>query len=385
MPKTFRRTKHFWFLTGQTAIVNFFISGFGSAQSLLRADQGTSLKVAGLHGTALGLASITSGLLNSRIVHALGRKKTVWLGLGIFSFGLTCLALAPNVQLTIISAYITGFGVSMTINNTTASTSEDFAENRQVALNQSNAIGISVGGLGILTVGFVASVFPDFWRLSMLLCLLLIPYLFFFVRDKEGEHHTPPEHGRQTGKVSAGFLASVVAFFLSIACEFGISFWSAALLSDRVGSSAAISTLAVVTFVSGIAICRWFIAPIFHKVHIDDQLRFAFLFQCASFMLFWFSHNMLLSLIALFGVGIGVAIQFPMFSVRIIAFSENRPDLAIGYNSLAAGSAIAISPFMLGVLGDSFGISRAYLMIPILMLIAVTLISLFPSKHLHAK
>ena len=385
MPKTFRRTKHFWFLTGQTAIVNFFISGFGSAQSLLRADQGTSLKVAGLHGTALGLASITSGLLNSRIVHALGRKKTVWLGLGIFSFGLTCLALAPIVQLTIISAYITGFGVSMTINNTTASTSEDFAENRQVALNQSNAIGISVGGLGILTVGFVASVFPDFWRLSMLLCLLLIPYLFFFVRDKEGEHHTPPEHGRQTGKVSAGFLASVFAFFLSIACEFGISFWSAALLSDRVGSSAAISTLAVVTFVSGIAICRWFIAPIFHKVHIDDQLRFAFLFQCASFMLFWFSHNMLLSLIALFGVGIGVAIQFPMFSVRIIAFSENRPDLAIGYNSLAAGSAIAISPFMLGVLGDSFGISRAYLMIPILMLIAVTLISLFPSKHLHAK
>lgn len=385
MPKTFRRTKHFWFLTGQTAVVNFFISGFGSAQSLLRADQGTSLKVAGLHGTAMGIASITSGLLNSRIVHALGRKKTVWLGLGIFSFGLTCLAIAPIVQLTIISAYITGFGVSMTINNTTASTSEDFDDHRQVALNQSNAIGISVGGLGILTVGFVASVFPDYWRLSMLICLLLIPYLYFFVRDKEGEQHTPPEHGRQSGKVSAGFLVSVFAFFISIACEFGISFWSAALLSDRVGSSAAISTLAVVTFVSGIAICRWFIAPLFHNMHIDDQLRFAFAFQCASFMVFWLSHNMLLSLIALFGVGIGVAIQFPMFAVRVIAFSDNRPDLAIGYNSLAAGSAIAISPFMLGVLGDSFGISRAYLMIPVLLLIAITLVSLFPSKHLHAK
>jgi MFS family permease len=385
MPKTFIRTKHFWFLTGQTAVVNFFISGFGSAQSLLRADQGTTLKVAGLHGTALGIASITSGFLNSRIVHTLGRKKTVWLGLGIYSFGLTCLAIAPIVQFTIASAFITGFGVSLTINNTTASTSEDFPEHRQVSLNQSNAIGISVGGLGILTVGLTASLFPDYWRLSMLISLLLIPYLYFFVRDKEVEHHTRPEHGRQSGKVTAGFMASVVAFFLSIACEFGISFWSAALLSDRVGSSAALSTLAVVTFVSGIAVSRWFIAPIFHKVHIDDQLRFAFAFQGASFLIFWLSHNMLLSLVALFGVGMGVAIQFPMFAVRIIAFSNNRPDLAIGYNSLAAGSAIAFSPFMLGVLGDSFGISRAYLMIPILIAIAITLITLFPSKHLGAK
>ena len=385
MPKTFIRTKHFWFLTGQTAVVNFFISGFGSAQSLLRADQGTSLKVAGLHGTALGIASITSGFLNSRIVHALGRKRTVWLGLSIFSVGLTCLVIAPIVQLTIIAAFITGFGVSLTINNTTASTSEDFPEHRQTALNQSNAIGISVGGLGILSVGLVASIFPEYWRLGLLLCLPTILYLYFFVRDKEGEMHTPPEHGRQSGKVSAGFLASVFGFFLSISCEFGIAFWSAALLSDRVGSSAALSTLSVITFVSGIAFCRWFVAPYFHKVHIDDQLRLAFTLQGLAFGVFWLSHSMPLSLLALFGVGMGVAIQFPLFSVRTIAFSENRPDLAIGYNSLAAGSAIALSPFMLGVLGDSFGISRAYLMIPILIVIAITLITLFPSKHLGAK
>jgi predicted MFS family arabinose efflux permease len=109
------------------------------------------------------------------------------------------------------------------------------------------------------------------------------------------------------------------------------------------------------------------------------------MFQGLSFGLFWLSHTMVLSLVALFGVGMGVAIQFPMFAVRVIAFSESRPDLAIGYNSLAAGSAIALSPFMLGVLGDSFGISRAYLMIPVLILIAITLITLFPSKHLDAK
>lgn len=385
MPKTFRRTKHFWFLTGQTVAVNFFMSGFGSAQSLLREDLGTSLKVTGLHGTAMGLASITSGFLNSRLVHQLGHKKTVWLGLAIFSFGLTCLVFAPIVQLTIPAAFITGFGVSLTINNTTASTSEDFPEHKQVALNQENAIGILGGGLGIIAVGTVAAFFPNYWRTGLLFCIPFVAYLFFFVRDKEVEHHVPPEHGRQSGKVSIGFLASVFGFFLSIACEFGISFWSATLLSDRVGSTAALSTLAIVTLVSGIAFGRWFVAPHFHMTHIDDQLRFAFAFQFGAFMLFWFSHVMALSLVALFCIGMGIAIQFPMFSVRIITFSENRPDLGIGYNSLAAGSAIALSPFMLGVLGDAFGISRAYLMIPILLIIAFTLVTLFPSKHLDAK
>ena len=53
MPNTFHRGRFFWIIATQTAIVNFYLGGFGPAQSLLRADQGTSLTVAGLHGTAL--------------------------------------------------------------------------------------------------------------------------------------------------------------------------------------------------------------------------------------------------------------------------------------------------------------------------------------------
>jgi hypothetical protein len=59
--------------------------------------------------------------------------------------------------------------------------------------------------------------------------------------------------------------------------------------------------------------------------------------------------------------------------------SDNRPDLAIGKSSLAAGIAIGGAPFLLGVLGDSVGISLAYIMVPVLIAIAMITIVKVPS------
>jgi hypothetical protein len=53
--------------------------------------------------------------------------------------------------------------------------------------------------------------------------------------------------------------------------------------------------------------------------------------------------------------------------------------LAIGKSSLAAGLAIGGAPFLLGVLGDSLGISRAYIMVPVLIAIAMIIIIKVPS------
>jgi fucose permease len=87
-----------------------------------------------------------------------------------------------------------------------------------------------------------------------------------------------------------------------------------------------------------------------------------------------------ISLITLFITGLGLSIQFALSSLRLIGFSDNRPDLAIGISALAAGLGIALAPFLLGILGDQFGISRAYLMVPALILIALVIVILVPAK-----
>lgn len=379
MPKTFQRDRFFWVVATQTAIVNFYLGGFGPAQSLLRADQGTSLTIAGLHGTAMGVASIAAGYANPHLAHKYGRAKSQWIGLGIFLVGLFLFVISPPVILTIPATLIAGFGTSMVINTMLSSMSHHYGKAAEVAIPQANGIA-SVGFVtGTVLIGTIASLYPNFWRLGLLLAIPVALTLVLVGREKEAEEYVPDESGPQSGKMSGKFWLAWFGFVACISSEFATSFWSAALLKDRVGSSAAISTVAIVALGTGMGVGRWFGGLVLKNFKLDNQLLGLVALQFVGFAAFWLSHSMIISLICLFIIGLGISMQFALAAIRLVGFSDNRPDLAIGKSSLAAGIAIAGAPFLLGFLGDNFGISRAYIMVPVLIAIAFIIIKLTPS------
>ncbi len=381
MSKSFHRDRFFWIVATQTAIVNFYLGGFGPAQSLLRADQGTSLTIAGLHGTAMGVASIFAGYANPYIAHRLGRTRAGWTGLAIFTLGLTLFVLSPPVFLTLPATLITGFGTSMVINAMLTSMSHYFGNEAQVAIPQANGIA-SIGFVtGTALIGTIAIISPGLWRIGLLFAIPVAITLFLVSRDTTAEEYVRDAAGPQDGGLSRRFWISWVGFTACISSEFAVSFWAAALLKDRVGSTAAISTVAIVALGTGMGIGRWYGAVLLRRFVLDTQLLGTIALQFLGFVCFWLSHSMILSLISLFVIGLGVSMQFALASIRLIAFSDGRPDLAIGRTSLAAGIAIAIAPFLLGVLGDNFGISRAYLMVPVLIIIAFTIVKLVPAQQ----
>ena len=382
MPKSFQRDRFFWVIAAQTAIVNFYLGGFGPAQSLLRADQGTSLTIAGLHGTALGVASIAAGYANPHLAHKYGRAKSQWIGLGIFLVGLFLFVISPPVFLTIPATLIAGFGTSMVINTMLSSMSHHYGKAAEVAIPQANGIA-SVGFVtGTALIGTIASLYPNFWRLGLLLAIPVALILILVGREKNAEDHVPDESGPQSGKLSAKYWLAWVGFVACISSEFATSFWAAALLKDRVGSSAAISTVAIVALGTGMGIGRWFGGLVLKNFKLDNQLLGLVALQFIGFAAFWLSHSMIISLICLFVIGLGISMQFALAAIRLVSFSDNRPDLAVGKLSLAAGIAIGGAPFLLGFLGDNFGISRAYIMVPVLITIAFIIIKLTPS---HSK
>ena len=384
MPKTFQRDRFFWVVALQTAIVNFYLGGFGPAQSLLRADQGTSLTVAGLHGAALGIASIAAGYANPHLAHKFGRAKSQWIGLTIFALGLLMFIVSPPVILTLPATLVAGFGVSIVINTMLTSMSHRYGKAAEVAIPQANGVS-SVGFImGTGLIGTVAIIYPSFWRLGLLLALPAVAVLMYVGREKERESHVPDEGGPQSGKMSPKFWLAWFGFVACISSEFATSFWASALLKDRVGSTAAISTVAVVAYGVGLAIGRWYGGHLLSKIKLDNQLFILIGLQFVGFVTFWFSHSMLLSLLSLVVVGMGISMQFALSAIRRVGFSDGRPDLAVGRSSLGAGVAIAGAPFLLGFLGDNFGISRAYIMVPVLIAIAFILIKLTPSHNVKA-
>jgi predicted MFS family arabinose efflux permease len=379
MPKSFHRDRFFWITAFQTAIVNFYLGGFGPAQSLLRADQGTSLTVAGLHGTAMGIASICAGWANPHIAHKYGREKASWIGLSIFSVGITLFVLSPPVFLTLPATLLTGFGTSLVINTMLTKMSHHYGKSAEVAIPQANGIASFGFVMGTALIGTLAIVYPSLWRLGLLLTLPVVLIVYIVGRDKSREEHVPHEDGPQSGKFSSAFWISWVGFIACISAEFATSFWAAALLRERVGSTAAVSTVAIVALGTGMGIGRWYGGLVLKQLSLDNQLLTIIAIQFFGFLGFWLSHNMLLSLFCLFVVGLGVSMQFALSCIRLIGLSQGRPDLAIGRASLAAGIAIAGAPFLLGLLGDRFGISRAYIMVFVLIIFAFTIVKLVPS------
>jgi predicted MFS family arabinose efflux permease len=382
MPKTFQRNGQFWLLALQVAAVNFFTGGFGPSQALLREDQGTSLSIAGLHGTAMGVAAIFAGWLNSKMVHRFGRSNSTWIGLIVFSIGIVIFVFSPPVQLTLLATLIAGFGISVVINNVNTAGSHAFAESSHTAVAQINAVAIAGFVTGNFIIGSTANIVRDQWRVGLLTTIPFILGMFIFGRKYQPDSHIPDESGPQRGKLSRGFWISFTGFFISISAEFATSFWSASLISDRTDASAAISTLAVIAFGTGVGTGRWYAGRLLKRFHADEQLKIALALQFVAFGFFWSSHILAFSLLTLFFVGLGISVQFPLFTLRMVAFSEGRPDLSIGKSSIAAGIAIASSPLLLGILGDNFGISRAYIMVPVLIALGFTMVLISPSKHL---
>jgi len=245
-----------------------------------------------------------------------------------------------------------------------------------LAVSQSNAIN-SVGYvLGTIAVGTLAT-YNISWRLALLLCIPAALVLYFYGRKKIVDSHDY-DAPKQSGKLGVKFWIAWIGFFATISSEFATSFWAAALISERTGADPAISTLCIAALGTGMGIGRWFIPIWLRKTTLDNRLKTILITQLVAFMVFWFSHNLKVSLIALLFIGLGISGQFSMSSVRLIKLSDNRPDLAMGKSAYAAGLAIALAPFALASLGDQIGISRAYLMVP--GLIAIAYISLLVIK-----
>lgn len=377
---TLRRDRVFWAIALQIAVVNFYLGGFGPAQPLLRAEQRTSLTIAGLHGTAMGIAAILAGFAAPKLAHLFGRALTAWLGMALFCIGVLMFIFSPPVQLTLIATLIAGFGTSMVINSTVTRLSHHFPNNPSRALSQAYGIGSAGYIFGTLSVGTLAGTTLS-WRLGLLIVIPVTALLYLFFKRDESVEHIPDEEGPQRGSLNRKFWIAWFGFIACISSEFATTFWAAALVRDRTGSSAAISTISLVAVGTGMAIGRWFGPSVLKRYSLDHQLKAIIIAQFVGFAILWFSHTLWISIISLFVVGLSLSMQFALSSLRLIGFSDGRPDLAIGRSSLAAGAAIAFAPFILGVLGDQFGISRAYLMVPILILIALATIITVPSHQ----
>jgi predicted MFS family arabinose efflux permease len=376
----YRRDRIFWLVSLQTGIYGFFMGGFGPALPLLQADQGVSGAIAGLHGTALGVSSILAGALNSRIVHRFGRYQAAWLGIALFLIGAIAFVLLPDPSQTIPAAFVIGMGVSVAISNTVTYLAGHYKSQAQRAVSQNNAVTSAFNLIGTVTIGLIATTAIS-WRLGLLTCIPFAAILYFRFARKYKPEHQPDDQGHQKGSLPITYWIAWLGLFASIAAEFAVIFWSAALIRERTFVSPALATTLVLAFPLGMFLGRWFGTNFFPHISIDQRLKVFITLQIIGFFIFWSSEVVVTSFIALLLVGLGTSIQFTLTTLRLLNLGRPKTDLAMGRSSFAAGIAIAGSPLLLGALADQLGITKAFLIVPGFMALALLIIYLVPVKE----
>ena len=85
-----------------------------------------------------------------------------------------------------------------------------------------------------------------------------------------------------------------------------------------------------------------------------------------GFLAFWGGFPAPVAVFGLFLAGLAIALLYPLSMSFAVGAAGAAGNAASARSGLAAGTAVLTAPLALGALADQFGLSRAYLIAPIL-------------------
>jgi fucose permease len=149
--------------------------------------------------------------------------------------------------------------------------------------------------------------------------------------------------------------------FLGVSIEWCIAFWGADFLRNTVGLSRVNASTIMSVFFLAMVIGRAVGSRLTRSVPLETLLPLAVGIAMIGFVPFWLAPLPLLNITGLFIAGLGVANLFPLtLSAASSSVLPHQTDVASSRITLAAGTAILVTPQVLGSLADQVGIQNAF-------------------------
>ena len=363
-----------WVVYACLAVYGFFIYSFGPTVPLLREDQGTSRAVSGLHGTALAVGAVVSGLLFARLSERIGRGRLLSGGLIGVSVGLVVYTAGNTLALTLLGALICGTCGSTTVNATSPILSDHHGSAGPASISEGNALATASGAIAPLVIGLAVGLGLG-WRAGMLVTLVGIAAVLLLGRGLSVPN-SPPAANEDRRRLSAAFWMAWLILVLCIAVEFSVTVWASDLLRERLGMVSSTAAAAITAVIIGMTVGRVLGARLMLHHSLERLLLLALGIAGAGFIVLWTASVVAVAILGLFVLGLGMGAHYPLSISRAIALSGGRPDLAAGRASIGAGLAIGTAPFLLGALADTYGTRTAFLLVPLLLGAAAAILAL---------
>jgi predicted MFS family arabinose efflux permease len=362
-----------WLVYLQLGCYGYFLYGFGPSIPLLRMEQDVSRGVSGLHGTALAVGTLLTGVVFAKVTGRFGRGASMWLGVTGTCVGAALLTASTAVAVTLTGAFVAGFFGSIVVNGS-AIILADHHDDRgagPAAISEANAAAAGIGLVAPLAIGLAVDQGVG-WRVGLLAVAPLSAAVALSFRGVQApDHRVALADGRSaSARLSGRYWLAWLVLVLCIAVEFCMTIWSSDVMAERTGVSSGAAATAVTAIGAGMFAGRLAGGRLALRFDTAHLLLAALAVTGAGFTVFWLSTAAWLAWPALLVCGLGIALHFPLGVTRAIALSGGNRDLAAGRVSWAAGLAVGLGPFGLGALADAVGTHAAFLLVPALLGIA---------------
>lgn len=362
-------------LVGYTAMATWawFLYGAGAFMPLLRAEQGTSRTVMGLHSLALSLGGLVAGSVTVVVVRRLQRRGTVVLGIAVVSLGALLFLVGTAPALTLSAALIVGTGGSFFLNATIPALAQHHESGGPAVMSEGNAVGATVGLLAPLAVG--ASVGLGWgWRPALLVTMPLLTVMALALRripaGTPAMDTGPPPRGGPARPLPPVFWIYLAMVMACVAIEFCCASWAADLLRQRTGMSPGAASAGLTAVVAGIAAGRFAIGRLARGRAPRVLLAYSLGLTLAGWAVVWTATVPAVALTGLALTGLGISGHYPLGASLIYAAVPGDRDTASGRMSVFIASAAGAAPFALGAVADVTSTHTAFLAVPVLLALA---------------
>jgi len=248
------------------------------------------------------------------------------------------------------------------------------------SLTQANAMASVSGLVAPITIGIcAATVFG--WRSGVAVAIvgfILVEVLRGNRTAKFGAPRDEALSAHRSAHLPRRIYWSMALVVCFLGIEFSMVFWSADLLRERAafGPAAAAASLAAVT--GGMAVGRFAGSRLAEHWAGDRVLKVSITVALAGFAVVWFTTNGPAMLIGLAITGLGIGVHWPLGVARAVHASGGMADRASALASVFGSASIAVSPFILGAMSDQIGFHQAFLLVPVMLVVALVILILRP-------
>ncbi len=365
-----RRDRVTWLLYLQLGIYGYFLYGFGPSVPLLRAEQGVSRTLSGLHGTALAAGTLVAATVTAHVVQRRGRAVALWAGEIVLVLGVLLYVGTTALPVTLLGAGFAACGGSIVITAVAAALSDLHGAAAPAAISEANGVAAAAGLVAPLVIGAAVATGVG-WRAGPLGVVVLVAALGLVLgRTRVPNPVAVPGYHDGSMRLPSRYWIGWGVLVACIGAEFCLTLWAADILHSRNGLSSGAASAAVTGLVAGMCAGRFGGSRLSRRLGVDPLLYLALGTAALGFAAFWLSHDPVLAVLGLVLCGLGVSLHYPLGIARAIDASEGRPDLASARAGYAAGLAVGVGPFALGALADGVGLHAAMLVVPALFAIA---------------